>query len=172
MAPLIALSEQHALHPGVRCCCRAHTCTRLPARFSGLPRACHLLRKHALLPFAAPAGLAAFTRCAFAFAAHCAALEASHGLQLLPTVLRELWPAQEQVCAHCLHSHCCVSVYRELLQPCISQPPHVPALTLHCNGSPSPRSHERLPVPIPNPSALPRCWRAGCASWARRCGGP
>ncbi|PRW33875.1 exocyst complex component EXO84B-like [Chlorella sorokiniana] len=62
-------------------------------------RACHLLRKHALLPFAAPAGLAAFTRCAFAFAAHCAALEASHGLQLLPTVLRELWPPMEQVLA-------------------------------------------------------------------------
>ncbi|KAL4425163.1 hypothetical protein ABPG75_009179 [Micractinium tetrahymenae] len=62
-------------------------------------RACHLLRKHALLPFAAPAGLHAFARCAFAFAAHCAALEASHGLQLVPTVQRELWPALEQVLA-------------------------------------------------------------------------
>lgn len=60
-------------------------------------RACHLLRKHALLPFAAPAGLPAFARCAFAFTAHCAALEASHGLQLVPTVQRELWPATEQV---------------------------------------------------------------------------
>lgn len=59
--------------------------------------ACHLLRKHALLPFAAPAGLHGFGRCAFAFAAHCAALEASHGLQLVPTVQRELWTALEQV---------------------------------------------------------------------------
>ncbi|KAI3435025.1 hypothetical protein D9Q98_003077 [Chlorella vulgaris] len=60
-------------------------------------RACHLLRKHALLPFAAPAGLPAFGRAAFAFTAHCAALEASHGLQLVPTVQRELWPVLEQV---------------------------------------------------------------------------
>ncbi|KAL4435562.1 hypothetical protein ABPG77_002525 [Micractinium sp. CCAP 211/92] len=62
-------------------------------------RACHLLRKHALMPFAAPAGLHAFGRCTFAFAAHCAALEASHGLQLVPTVQRELWPTLEQVLA-------------------------------------------------------------------------
>jgi len=56
-----------------------------------------MLRKHALLPFAAPAGLHAAARCVFAFMAHCAALEASHGLQLLPTVQRELWPVLEQV---------------------------------------------------------------------------
>jgi hypothetical protein len=60
-------------------------------------RSCHLLRKHALLPFAAPAGLGACARCTFAFTAHCAALEASHGLQLVPTVQRELWPVLEQV---------------------------------------------------------------------------
>ncbi|PSC67429.1 exocyst complex component EXO84B-like [Micractinium conductrix] len=62
-------------------------------------RTCHLLRKHALLPFAAPAGLHAFCRCAFAFAAHAAALEGTHGLQLMPTVHRELWPVLEQVLA-------------------------------------------------------------------------
>jgi hypothetical protein len=60
-------------------------------------RSCHLLRKHALLPFAAHAGLEACARCTFAFTAHCAALEASRGLQLVPTVQRELWPVLEQV---------------------------------------------------------------------------
>ncbi|KAL4854614.1 Exocyst complex component EXO84A [Chlorella vulgaris] len=65
-------------------------------------RACHLLRKHALLPFAAPAGLPAFGRAAFAFTAHCAALEASHGLQLVPTVQRELWPVLEQASVECV----------------------------------------------------------------------
>ncbi len=63
----------------------------------GERRACHLLRKHALAPFAAPAGLPATARCVFVFLAYAAALEASHALRLAPTVHRETWPVLEQV---------------------------------------------------------------------------
>ncbi|GAB4815599.1 hypothetical protein N2152v2_002645 [Parachlorella kessleri] len=62
-------------------------------------RACQLLRKHALAPFAAPAGLAATCRCLHTLLAYCAALEASHALRLTPAVLRETWPVVEQVLA-------------------------------------------------------------------------
>lgn len=60
-------------------------------------RACHLLRKHALVPFAAPAGLAAAARCSLTFLSYCAALEASHALRLAPLAHRELWLVLEQV---------------------------------------------------------------------------
>jgi hypothetical protein len=146
-----------------------------------LRRACHLLRKHALLPFAAPAGLHACCRCVFAFAAHCAALEASHGLPLLPTLLRELWPPLEQV--------------RRL--GCWVAPPFQPALAVVCSttqhvphlaalASPLPLDHRphaalrasppRLPAHNPPPppthtQPMHRCWPGTCASWGRLCGG-
>lgn len=156
-------------------------------------RACHLLRKHALLPFAAPAGLAAFTRCAFAFAAHCAALEASHGLQLLPTVQRELWPPLEQVR---LQSDGAIAVLRlqpwkllpmtcrlagSVVQPVRPHPAHVapcpeqaPAL-LHaarCGRFGSQPLVGQSPASAPpathcvvfNLAPLSRSWRGGCAS--------
>ncbi len=55
-----------------------------------------LLKRHALAPFAAPAGLAATAACCLLALVHCRALEASHGLTLAPRLMRDLWPACEQ----------------------------------------------------------------------------
>ncbi|CAK0787894.1 hypothetical protein CVIRNUC_011116 [Coccomyxa viridis] len=55
-----------------------------------------LIKRHALSPFAAPAGLAPTVQCCCLALAHCAALRASHALALGPTLLRELWPACDQ----------------------------------------------------------------------------
>jgi hypothetical protein len=61
-------------------------------------RRCALLvKRHALSPFAAPAGLAATVHCCCLALAHCRRLQASHALALAPTLLRELWPACDQV---------------------------------------------------------------------------
>ncbi|KAK9836141.1 hypothetical protein WJX81_004415 [Elliptochloris bilobata] len=56
-----------------------------------------LLKRHALAPFAAPAGLAATVSCCLLALVHCRALEVSHGLTLAPRLMRDLWPACEQV---------------------------------------------------------------------------
>ena len=58
-----------------------------------------LIKRHALSPFAAPAGLAPTVQCCCLALAHCAALRASHALALGPTLLRELWPACNQASA-------------------------------------------------------------------------
>lgn len=55
-----------------------------------------LLKRHALAPFAAPAGLAATVACCMLALVHCRALEVSHGLTLAPRLMRDLWPACEQ----------------------------------------------------------------------------
>ena len=55
-----------------------------------------LLKRHALAPFAAPAGLAATVACCLLALVHCRALEVSHGLTLAPRLMRDLWPACEQ----------------------------------------------------------------------------
>lgn len=56
-----------------------------------------LIKRHALSPFAAPAGLASTVQCCSLALLHCRALQASHNLALSPTLLRELWPACDQV---------------------------------------------------------------------------
>ena len=55
-----------------------------------------LIKRHALSPFAAPAGLASTVQCCSLALLHCRALQASHNLALGPTLLRELWPACDQ----------------------------------------------------------------------------
>ncbi len=71
------------------------TCRGLPDQET---RRCALLvKRHALSPFAAPAGLAATVHCCCLALAHCRRLQASHALALAPTLLRELWPACDQV---------------------------------------------------------------------------
>ena len=77
---------------------------------AGLPdqetRRCALLvKRHALSPFAAPAGLAATVHCCCLALVHCRRLQASHALALAPTLLRELWPACEQVWNQTCPSH-------------------------------------------------------------------
>jgi hypothetical protein len=57
---------------------------------------CATLRRVALLPCAAPAGLRATLRCAAALLAHCDALGAAHGLPAAAAAQRELWPAVHQ----------------------------------------------------------------------------
>ncbi len=56
-----------------------------------------LIKRHALSPFAAPAGLASTVQCCCLALLHCRALQASHNFALAPTLLRELWPACDQV---------------------------------------------------------------------------
>ncbi|KAK9823889.1 hypothetical protein WJX72_006201 [[Myrmecia] bisecta] len=56
-----------------------------------------LLKRHALSPFAAPAGLGATVSCCVLALVHCMVLEDTHGLKLAPRLMRELWPACEQV---------------------------------------------------------------------------
>lgn len=61
------------------------------------PRRCAvLLKRHALSPFAAPAGLQATVGCIVLALVHCMALEETHGLKLAPRLTRELWPPCEQ----------------------------------------------------------------------------
>jgi hypothetical protein len=61
-------------------------------------RACHLLQRHALSPFAVPAGLCASATCMRAFLAAAApGLERGLGLGVTPAAHRELWPAVEPV---------------------------------------------------------------------------
>lgn len=55
-----------------------------------------LIKRHALSPFAAPAGLGSTVQCCSLALLHCRALQASHNLALGPTLLRELWPACDQ----------------------------------------------------------------------------
>ncbi|KAK9905543.1 hypothetical protein WJX75_001810 [Coccomyxa subellipsoidea] len=56
-----------------------------------------LIKRHALSPFAAPAGLSSTVQCCSLALVHCRALQASHSLALAPSLLRELWPACDQV---------------------------------------------------------------------------
>ncbi|BDA47404.1 Exocyst complex component EXO84A [Coccomyxa sp. Obi] len=56
-----------------------------------------LIKRHALSPFAAPAGLSSTVQCCVLALVHCRALQASHSLALAPSLLRELWPACDQV---------------------------------------------------------------------------
>lgn len=56
-----------------------------------------LIKRHALSPFAAPAGLSSTVQCCSLALVHCRALEAAHSLALAPSLLRELWPACDQV---------------------------------------------------------------------------
>jgi hypothetical protein len=56
-----------------------------------------LVKRHALAPFAAPAGLGPTVACVLLALLHCRALEESHSLSLGPRLLRDLWPPCEQV---------------------------------------------------------------------------
>lgn len=56
-----------------------------------------LIKRHALAPFAAPAGLAPTVGCCVVACVYCMALEDWHGLKLAPRLMRELWPPCEQV---------------------------------------------------------------------------
>lgn len=56
-----------------------------------------LIKRHALAPFAAPAGLDPTVSCVLLALLHCRSLEKSHGLSLSPRLLRDLWPPCEQV---------------------------------------------------------------------------
>ncbi|KAK9835250.1 hypothetical protein WJX84_010079 [Apatococcus fuscideae] len=60
-------------------------------------RFCTLIKRNALSPFAAPAGLAPTVGCCQLAMTQCVALEQSHGLMLAPRLVRDLWPACEQV---------------------------------------------------------------------------
>ncbi|CAL8472152.1 g11694 [Coccomyxa elongata] len=60
-------------------------------------RSALLIKRHALSPFAAPAGLSSTVQCCVLALVHCRALQASHSLALAPSLLRELWPACDQV---------------------------------------------------------------------------
>ncbi len=70
----------------------------------GTQRCALLIKRHALSPFAAPAGLSSTVQCCVLALVHCRALQASHSLALAPSLLRELWPACDQV--PCLPSPC------------------------------------------------------------------
>ena len=72
-----------------------------------------LIKRHALSPFAAPAGLASTVQCCSLALLHCRALQASHNLALGPTLLRELWPACDQA-SKLLMLHPCSVGYRHL----------------------------------------------------------
>jgi len=56
-----------------------------------------MLKRHALSPFAAPAGLGPTMACCLLAYIHCAALQSSHGLRLTSRLMRDLWPACDQV---------------------------------------------------------------------------
>lgn len=56
-----------------------------------------LLKRHALSPFAAPAGLGPTMACCLLAYVHCSAIQASHSIHLTPRLMRDLWPACDQV---------------------------------------------------------------------------
>lgn len=60
-------------------------------------RAATLLKRHALTPFAVPAGLGATVRCVLLMRTQALALQATHGISLAPRLTRELWPVIDTV---------------------------------------------------------------------------
>lgn len=60
-------------------------------------RCAQLLRQHALIPLAVPAGLGPTVHCCMLALLYCTALETSHSLMLSPRLMRDLWPTCEQV---------------------------------------------------------------------------
>jgi hypothetical protein len=66
-------------------------------RFPQIYRSCQLIKKSALLPYAATAGLPAVARCVLAFLLPLYALEETHTMALRHVAFEELWPVVEQV---------------------------------------------------------------------------